>query len=403
MNNSFPDPETVPPDVDFRRSAGFVKRDENHWAATRPWVLGRKRFVVEKTCMKPSYTLQWQVFLSFGVPSIILFLLVTILSCVATLVARNVARDSGRKLLRSQSAERVRLASDGVFASISAYQGFNEGAFQLAVEFVRERIVGYPNDGWEDDRHVPFLNSETNTSQYPLNGDPVPLDWQLDFNINDENQQEHLQGRWDWDYEQNSNVSMIDQALYWSSSLSGAFFFQGTCDLLAQPGSRFYAPNCTEARNNISTGGAVAPNNTTRSLHRKSSELQILLKALHESHDGALAITVHFFNNGAGATLQYPGMAFDRNFTHVSSGCEWMRTTNDATGRSYGTNEQIGQCHPAGSLVPGYEYNPWEENWIANVTRSTGLIHWFPREEIRSNGHRRVIVPMVAGPVLDQL
>jgi hypothetical protein len=333
---------------------------------------------------------------------VVVLLAVMIMSCLAMMKARQIVGDGGLSLLSYQTKQRINITASLMTESLSTYQYFNEGALQIAVEFVRDRIVGYPYDGYEDDRHVPFLDSDTNTNIYPLKGFPVPLDWQVDFNINEENRQEHLQGRWNWAFDQNGTITQAQRDLYNSSSLSGSFFFQGTCDPAAGPESPFYAPNCTDANNNIDVGGVVSPNNTTRYLHEKSAELQILLKALHESHDAAFSIVIHFFNSGAGATLQYPGMVFDRNFSYVSSGCDWMRNTNPFTGGPYGTEEQIRQCHPDGAVVPGHEYNPWEEEWLAEAAQFPQFMDWVSVNQTLAHYNGRASVAPVTRAVMDQ-
>jgi hypothetical protein len=374
----------------------------NETSPPSPRVLGRRRSLVEATFLNPSYSLRWQLFLSFGVTAMIVLITVTIMSCIAMLKANRIVYDGGLALLSDQTAERISTTASLMTNSLLAYRNYNEGALQLAVEFVRDRIVGYPYDNYEDDRHVPFLDADTNTNRYPLQGEPVPLDWQVNFNINRENRHEHLQGRWSWVFDENANWTDQERELYQSSSISGSFFFQGTCDPSASVGSSLYSPNCTEAHNNISTGGVVAPNNTTKWLHEKSAELQILFKALHESHYAAFTVTMYFFNSGAGATLQYPGMISNRNFTYVSRGCEWMRSINNYTRRPYGTEEQIAQCHPAGTKVPGYEYNPWEEELFAFCATNPDLVYWAPvtQERVQNSGQPN-FVPVMTG-VLDQ-
>jgi hypothetical protein len=334
------------------------------------------------------------------VTAVVVLLAVMIMACVAMMKAREIVGDGGLSLLRYQTKQRINITASLVTESLTAYQYFNEGALQIAVEFVRDRIVGYPYDGYEDDQHVPFLDTDTNTNRYPLKGFPVPLDWQVDFNINNENRQEHLQGRWDWAFD--GGTTDKERELYKRSSLSGSFFFQGTCDPSSQPGSSVYAPNCTKANNDISTGGVVSPNNTTRFLHEKSAELQILLKALHESHYAAFSIVIHFFNNGAGATLQYPGMISDRNFTYKSGGCDWMRTTNNFTGRPFATEEQIRNCHPKGEDVPGYEYNPWEEHWLALSALYPQATQWKSASENMAYNSGHTSVSPVSRSVIDR-
>ena len=52
-----------------------------------------------------------------------------------------------------------------------------KGSVELLVEIVKDRVVGYPNDGWEDDTHIPFVDRYTGRRMYPFKADLLPRDW----------------------------------------------------------------------------------------------------------------------------------------------------------------------------------------------------------------------------------
>jgi len=58
-----------------------------------------------------------------------------------------------------------------------------EGSVQLMAEGLQDRIVGYPEPGWEEDFFVPFFDMETKPNKYPRRLPPPPIDWS--FNILD--------------------------------------------------------------------------------------------------------------------------------------------------------------------------------------------------------------------------
>ena len=47
-------------------------------------------------------------------------------------------------------------------------------------------------EGWKEDLFVPFEDMESGLNVYPLDADPLPLEWNLTGNINANNYQEHL-------------------------------------------------------------------------------------------------------------------------------------------------------------------------------------------------------------------
>ena len=112
-----------------------------------------------------------------------------------------------------------------------------------------------------------------------MRGPSLPLDWQQrqqelleEIVVTDDNHQEHLQhpNRWD-----------VYKDIPFVSTSTAFYGMQGMCDPnpLIDPQSPIYYPNCTQANNDISTGGVVAPTPVNSIIHQKASDLAPILKA----------------------------------------------------------------------------------------------------------------------------
>ena len=320
---------------------------------------------------KPTHSLRQQLLRSFSSSAALTLLVVVTAAAICAQVAGDRVRARSNALLRQQVVVRWVRNSRFVSETIAAYISNVEGTLQLMEEVVLDRIVGYDPDepGWEEDLYVPFTNRETGRNQYPLQADPLPLDWQIDRNVDLDNFEEHMQLRRD----------------FWKSLLgfvssSPAFFMQGVCDPKeSDPNSTTFYPNCTDANNNVTMGGKVRPTSTAFGLYQKSADIGWLaLKPLFEAHAEARALGVYFSNSGAGATLRYPGGIYGAVVKgYTSDGCDWMlQQVNPFTKRPFATREEVARCHPKGELVPAREYNPMEQDWIRNIAQSTNLTSW---------------------------
>jgi hypothetical protein len=183
-------------------------------------------------------------------------------------------------------------------------------------ELVRDRIVGYPEAGWEEDMYVPFVDNETGTNKYPLRAKPLRMDFEIEQNINEENAFEHVQERSYW-------LRILPPG----SSANASFFMQGVCDPAeTNPKALTYYENCTVANNDVETGGVLQPTSTSKGLYEKAAELGILLKPLFESQAEIILAGVYFTNSGAGSYVQYPGNVRNSSWSpYISSGCDWMK------------------------------------------------------------------------------
>jgi hypothetical protein len=305
--------------------------------------------------------------LSFGASAVFTLFLVVALASITSHLAGQKVRGQSDDVMRGQVIANLAESAEFVGDTITAYLHALEGNVQLMVEATSERIVGYPNGGYEDDRHVPFKDSISGLNKYPLNSPPPPLDWNIKVNVNLSNAEEHLQER--------DGLAFAYQV----SSESASYFIQGACDPSAKNSTSLrYYPNCTEANNNMETGGVIAPTDTSKWIHEKAADLVVFLKPLFESNPSILLNGVHFHNSGAGATIEYPGyVRVGNRKPYISGGCDWMREINPRSRQPFATEEEIARCHPEGTLVHQREYNPVERPWFKEFVLNSGEVRLF--------------------------
>ena len=170
-----------------------------------------------------------------------------------------------------------------------------EAVAQIMAEYVMDRIVGYPNEGWEDDAFVPFFDTISQRNVYPLNTDPLPLDWNVTADLNAENAKEMLQERSEW----------VQLLAGFVTTSTGSFYLRGGCDPDAKPEDLSYLEGCSAANNAVRTGGVFAPSPTAFGLYQKSGAISVLWRPLYESHPDVLLLGMYFVNSGAGAMIMY--------------------------------------------------------------------------------------------------
>ena len=216
--------------------------------------------------------------------------------------------------------------------------------------------------GYENDANVPFYDIITKSNVYPLQSSPLPLEWNLTSNIHVENAIFQLgESRLLWyDYSE-------------TTTANAALFFQGQCDPSeTDENAKKYYPSCTDANNDVSTGGVVRPTTTNELLAKKAADLQAFLKPLYEQHEDVKRIGVYFANSGAGASVSFPAIVIDGTSNYTSVGCTWMSTTNKFTQLPLGTKLERQRCHPEESIVFGREYNPLERGWCKDQAQNPG-------------------------------
>lgn len=296
---------------------------------------------------------------------------------IVVLVAIIAAQRAGSKV-RDESIELFQTQLDAILQESGVFTGDIldkkvcglRGSVNLLTEIVRDRIVGYPNDGWENDTNVPFVDRETGRRIYPLKANLLPQDFGIISNIdpnNTANLSENLQERGDiGDYQ-------MQLLTNWNTE-SAMFNFQGNCDpRITDPEELGYYPFCTEDNNDASLGGKIKfPTTTLAPLEQKAADIGVFAKAIFEAQPLAHSIGVWFVNSGAGAGVTFPSFAAIKGLEYTSEGCEWMRETNPYTGRPLGTEGEINRCTPAGTRSIIRDYNALERPWCADQALHPG-------------------------------
>jgi HAMP domain-containing protein len=330
--------------------------DENGQDEKDEGTVGEKTDLLHILCLRPGYTLRTQLLLSFGTINAVTVAFVVAICIVVSGLAGKYVKDTYETSYVEYMTENAGLSARYLAESLDQrLMLFNVA--DIMYEATQDRFAGYPN---ESDDKVPFFDVDSQTRKYPISAQPLPLDWQIEQYMNEKgNFEEHFQNR---DYYNNRTVS----------TASGMFFMQGACDpSITDIYADTFWQNCTDANNDISTGGVVAPSLMTEHIHRKAKDLTPLLKALFESREEIRDLGVYFANSGAGASVSFPYYPLPGSSTYVSVGCDWMNETNprDAS-RMIGTQEMIGMCHPAGEEVSTRLYNPLERGWCRDQALS---------------------------------
>ena len=316
--------------------------------------------LVRKCCLNPRFTLRRQMMISFGSLNII-----TILLVVAICVGSAQWMGTPTKTLLS---EKLELKVRGTIHHKGKYliDAFREGfllidTVKLIDEVVMDRFDGHPNpsDDW-----VPFFDMETKTNIYPITGKPMPILWDVEPNVNEENYEEFVQSRW-YFFEDNP----VD-------TRNAGFHIQGSCDPSeTDPMRKEYVPNCTDANNEIRTGGVFAYSEETEMYHRKGSDLVPILRGLFENREEIREIYIHFLNNGAGAGILYPHYAPNQQLKYTSDGCDWLLQPNPyKASKKIGTESMIQNCRKKDTIVPNYLYNAIEREWCKNQALSPDTV-----------------------------
>ena len=304
--------------------------------------------IIHRLCLNPRFELRKQFLLSFGSLSVISIFFVVI-TCILTshFLGENVKetnRETVSQINRKLQGRRARYLAESL-----DHRLFPREVSEILHEATLDRFAGYPT---ETEEYSPFEDLETGENFYPIPGPYVPLDWNISDVVTDENVQEHLQTRRDWF----KGIPVTSSAV---------FRMQGNCDVSeTNPTAATYFPGCSDAHNDISTGGIVSPSNMTGTIYRKASSLAPFLKALYEYNQDFRDLGLYFANEGSGAFLNYPGFSLNGANNYTSVGCDWMKEPNPYDpSRPIGTADMIEKCHPEGTEVLSRFYNPLEREW----------------------------------------
>ena len=326
-----------------------------------------------KCCLRPGLTLRTQMMLSFGSICVITITTVVVICIVLTVLAGDNVRETASATVEDITdkyrAARARYVAETLDQRILLFD-----TVRLIEEATMDRFDGYPDP---TDDNVPFKDMITQKNIYPIVGQPMPLEWNVTPNVNKDNYEEFV-GRERWSFYEKRPVD----------TSNGAFSFQGLCDPDdLDPMSDFYLPNCTEANNEIRTGGVVAPSSMTEVYHRKGSDLVPLLRTLFESREVIRDVGFGFMNEGAGAFINYPQYATSSQSSYVSQGCDWLLSPNPyAPSRTIGSEDMIKNCRKSGETVNSRLYNNLERQWCREMALKPELIQASAWEDAWSPG-----------------
>ena len=339
-----------------------------------------------KCCFRSNYSLRFQLFLSFGIVTLVSIGFVMLIAILTSIESGIFVRSLSRDNLENWASRNVEEGSRYIAETITQKLSTLEGLSRILKETTQERFMGYPNHPlYYNDGLVPFTDIYTKQHRYPLKAsdkNKLPLEWNYQQNVNPQNAQEHLQHRYDWYQDHQVGTA------------SAAFRMQGACDpSVTDTQSSLYYHNCTQHNNDMTTGGIIAPTLTLESIHSKTSDYATaVLKPLYEYHKDVAILGIYFANDGAGAVTVFPSFPLDgrRNFT--SAGCEFLRQpnphNNNSENRTIGTQEQINRCHKKGDNVNQRDYNPLERTWCQTMALDPSKVHSIgPYEDaIRGDG-----------------
>jgi hypothetical protein len=326
--------------------------------------MGWRSRPLQATCLQPKNSLRYQLIVSFGLTSAVATIVVVISSILTVRLSGERVKDQTETLLTNQVVSSIRSSSRYVADVVSQKMHEVSNVVNVLKELTEDRIVGYPDTNYEDDRHVPFRDVFSGTNVYPVASDLLPLDWNITQNVNETNYREHIgEERWSW---------YIGKTM---STAHAAYRFQGVCNPReTDPNSLTYFENCTEANNDISTGGAVQPTETNFNLAWKAADLGVYLKPIYEANVDLHIVGIYFANSGAGSSVVFPPAHINGSSSYESIGCDWMNVTNPLTGQPYATEQERSRCRKRGDIVPGRLYNPLERGWCRDQALRPGEV-----------------------------
>ena len=359
--------------VNNTEDASSLRGAEESWSTGSTTFLtgGKERSsvvnrIAQRTCLRPALTLRTQLFLSFGLVSFVSLVFVMVTSILVARQAGDEVLQSGYNTITSYYIGEFGFLARYVADAVDQRLENLDGSLLILREATQDRLRGYPNaPGYQNDTTTPFRTTQQQQGQpqYPLpTTRPIPLDWQLSSSssssFNAQETKEHLgENRYLW-YE-NTTTTVNDPVLH----------FQGTCDPSVQNEtlSPLYRENCNAANNNIMTGGVLQPTETLFDLHDRTSNYAApFFKPIYEYHQDIYSMGIFFANDGAGASIVYPGRPWDGTRTYTSLGCDWLTATpnprNPQT-TTIGNASMVSKCHPAGQQVGLREFNPLETDW----------------------------------------
>ena len=307
-------------------------------------------------CLSNKYRLKTQLMMSFGcvnLLTVVMVMLVFVTTCY--FVGNNIKEINEEEfetlLLGETQSLTVRYLAESLelrFIPVDLVDLLHEAA--------QDRFQGYPKSLVEDN-NSPFRDILTGRNIYPVIGPPMPLDWEVQRDVNESNFEEHSQqSRWD-------TFLKTQRA---ATTANAMFMLQGVCDPDEfDETSPNYWPNCTASNNDITMGGVINPVSTAGPIYKMSNDIIPLVKAIYEAKPEIRDLGLYFKSNGAGASFTFPGIPASTQTLYPSVGCDWMSELNpiDPSLGPIGSPEESLRCRPEGEMVSSRLYNPMERGW----------------------------------------
>lgn len=146
----------------------------------------RAEIILQRICLRPTLTLRRQLLISFGSSTLFTLGLVVLFTALNAYFAGENVRGTIEGATRAQVLDNLLVASRNQAAQLTKLNQNVDGTIQLMVEYVKDRIVGYPfedemaeGEDSDHDSQVPFTNYDTGEHKYPLDAEPLPADWQI--------------------------------------------------------------------------------------------------------------------------------------------------------------------------------------------------------------------------------
>ena len=222
-------------------------------------------------CLSNKYKLKTQLMMSFGCVNLLTVLLVMLVFVTTCYVVGDSIKDINQEEFETLFIRESQPLTVSYLAEALEKRFMPVDLVDLLHEAAQDRFQGYPNSLF-DDNMTPFRDIYSGRNIYPVKGAPMPMDWQVQKDVNESN------------YEEHSQKSRYDTFLKTQRAVTTAnanFMMQGVCDPNDfDEASPNYWPNCTDSNNNVTMGGVINPVPTAGPIYNMASDIVPLVKAV---------------------------------------------------------------------------------------------------------------------------
>ena len=322
-------------------------------------------------CVRPrNLSLRIQLILSFGTVTVLSVIFIMITSILTARTAGDNFLYGSLSQVQAQWNGRIGNLTMSLAEAVEQRIESLDGAILLTAEVTRDRFRGYPNaPGYVEDRSVPFIDIFTQERVYPIQGRPLPFEWELDLNASSSNTPNEffVGNRKEW-YESEIGLNMIDPV----------FYSKGVCGHSQDPSEVASLSDCIASKNGnniFDTSRITSP--AALIIHKRASDYAApLLRAVYEYHNDIQYIGIHFVAEGSGASVVYPGRVRNGTIRHVSMGCEWLLEPNPLKPtQSIGSPAMIQRCNSEGQVLRATHHNPVETDWFREHALDPRRLH----------------------------